>query len=207
MKKVLLAIALVWSSVGAAPLSMGFYKEAYNAAKQMSEEGQSQTTYTSPAKGSLEVAFSPDGGSEGLVKKVIDSANKEVLVMAYSFTSAPIVDSLLKAAKRGVIVKVVADKKNNTSQDASGKARAAMSALVNAGVEVRLNGVYPIHHDKVVIADRKTVELGSFNYSAAAQKSNSENVLVVWSDPDLANIYIKHFERNFNEAYPFTTSY
>jgi phosphatidylserine/phosphatidylglycerophosphate/cardiolipin synthase-like enzyme len=56
--------------------------------------------------------------------------------------------------------------------------RAAFSALLNAGAEVRTIAVYPIHHDMVIIADRETVELGSFNYSDAAARKNSENVLV-----------------------------
>jgi phosphatidylserine/phosphatidylglycerophosphate/cardiolipin synthase-like enzyme len=37
-----------------------------------------------------------------------------------------------------------------------------------------------------VISDGKHVQTGSFNYSQAAAKSNSENVLVVWNNPDLA---------------------
>ena len=45
---------------------------------------------------------------------------------------------------------------------------------------MRVINVYPIHHDKVVIVDAETVELGSFNYSDAAAHRNSENVLVNW---------------------------
>jgi len=44
---------------------------------------------------------------------------------------------------------------------------------------------YAIHHDKVIIADRQTVEQGSFNYSDAAAHRNSENVLVNWGNPKL----------------------
>lgn len=55
-------------------------------------------------------------------------------------------------------------------------ARAALSALVNVGIDVRTIS-YLIHHDKVIVADRQTGELGSFNYSDAAARKNSENVL------------------------------
>lgn len=160
-----------------------------------------------PATGRMEVAFSPDEGSEHLVIKVIDSAHSEIRMLSYSFTSAPVTQALLRAKKRGVDVKLVADEKNNGAQDRSGKARAALSALVNAGVDVRTIRVYPIHHDKVVIADGETVELGSFNYSDAAAHKNSENVLVNWKNPALAKVYLQHFARNYSRSTAYQTQY
>lgn len=160
-----------------------------------------------PAAGRLEVAFSPNEGSESLVVKVIDSAKRDIKVMAYSFTSAPVVSALAQAQHRGVKVSVVADQKSNVSEDRSGKARAALSALVNAGADVRTISVYPIAHDKVIIVDGNTVELGSYNYSAAAAKSNSENVLVNWDNPALAEVYTRHFERNQRQAVAYRMNY
>lgn len=159
------------------------------------------------ARGRLEVAFSPDEGSEALVVKVIESAKKEVLVLAYSFTSEPVVDALRLAVKRGVSVRVVADEKSNLGEDKSGKGRSALSTLATAGADVRTIRVYPIHHDKVIVVDRQTVELGSFNYSAAAAHRNSENVLVNWGNPDLAAVYMTHFERNYRQAKQFLPKY
>jgi phosphatidylserine/phosphatidylglycerophosphate/cardiolipin synthase-like enzyme len=153
-----------------------------------------------PAVGTREVAFSPSGGAEALVVKVIDSAKSELRVLAYSFTSAPITAALLRAKKRGVDVRLVADHHNNVGNS---KAEAALSALATAGVDVRLVSVFPIHHDKVLIADRETVELGSFNFSSAAESRNSENVLVNWHDPGLAALYLAHFDRNYRQATPY----
>ena len=102
---------------------------------------------------------------------------------------------------------LVADHKGNVSQDSSGKARAALSTLVNAGVTVQTISVYPIHHDKVIIADRETVELGSFNYSHAAAHRNSENVIVNWHNPKLADVYLGHFERNLRQSQPYELRY
>ncbi len=62
-------------------------------------------------------------------------------------------------------------------------------------------------HDKVIIADRQTVELGSFNYSDAAAHRNSENVLVNWGNAKLAEVYLKHFERNYTQATAYVQSY
>ena len=160
-----------------------------------------------PAAGSLEVAFSPNEGGEALITKVIDSARSEIKVMAYSFTSAVITEALLVARKRGVLVALVVDHKNNINQDSSGKARAALSALAVAGCDVRTISRYPIAHDKVIVVDRQHVQMGSFNYSQAAAKKNSENVLVNWSNPKLAQVYLQHFERNYRQSDRFELHY
>ena len=157
--------------------------------------------------GTAEVAFSPDEGSLALVLKAIDSARTEIRILAYSFTSAPVTRALILAAKRGVSVSVVADEKANTAEDRSGKARAALSALVQAGVEVRLTRAFAIHHDKVIVIDQQTVQTGSFNFSDAAAHRNSENVLVLWRNPAVANVYLDHFERNRRLATVFQPQY
>jgi phosphatidylserine/phosphatidylglycerophosphate/cardiolipin synthase-like enzyme len=114
---------------------------------QAVEAYQATNSTTLPAAGTIEVAFSPNEGSEHLVVKVIDSAKTELDLLSYSFTSVPIVEALVRARHRGVVVRLVADEKNNVSADRSGKSRAALGALVNAGADVRTIRVYPIHHD------------------------------------------------------------
>lgn len=168
---------------------------------------QSTSSFTVPAAGTVEVAFSPNEGSEHLVVKVIDSAKTELDLLSYSFTSVPVVEALVRARHRGVTVRLVADEKDNVSADRSGKARAALGALVNAGADVRTIRVYPIHHDKVIIADRQTVELGSFNYSDAAAHRNSENVMVNWGNAKLAEVYLQHFKRNYGQATAYVQAY
>ena len=159
------------------------------------------------ASGSMEVAFSPNEGSETLVLKVTNSTQKEILMLAYSFTSTPVTEALISARHRGVIVRIVVDNKENIEGDRYGKSRASLSALKNAGVDVRTISTYPIQHDKFVISDRQTVELGSFNYSSAAAHKNSENVLVNWRNPELASIYIDHFNRNYRQSTEYVERY
>ena len=62
-----------------------------------------------PATGTLEVAFSPNEGSEALVIKAINSAHKEIRMLSYSFTSAPVTRALIQACKRRVSIKLVVD--------------------------------------------------------------------------------------------------
>ena len=145
--------------------------------------------------------------AQQLVVKVIDSAKSEIRMLTYSFTSKPVAQALLRAKKRGVDVKVVVDHKNNLDDDRTGKSRAALDALVNAGVDVRSISAYAIHHDKVVVADRKTVQTGSMNYSSSGESRNSENVIVLWDASQAAQAYLKHFDRNYRQASVYVQRY
>lgn len=169
--------------------------------------GAMNTVATAPSEGNVEVAFSPNGGAQDLVVRVIDSAHSEIRMLAYSFTSAPVTQALLRAQRRGVSIALVVDARNNLTDDRSGKARAALSALAVAGVDVRTTSAFAIHHDKVLVVDGKTVQTGSLNYSAAAQSANSENVLVLWENPRLAQMYLSHFERNQRRAVKFAAPF
>ncbi|QCP55154.1 phospholipase D family protein [Trinickia violacea] len=155
----------------------------------------------------VEVGFSPEGSAEQLVLRAIASAHKSVRVAAYSFTSAEVVRALVAAKRNGIDVAVLVDEKNNLVEDRSGKARAALNLLVNAGIPTRTIGVYPIHHDKYVVVDGETVETGSFNYSRAAASYNSENALVIWHDPALAAQYLAHWQSRWEQGVPYRSTY
>lgn len=143
---------------------------------------------------SFDVGFSPNGNSLNLVLQGINSAKKSIHVAAYSFTSKPIAEALVKASKRGVDVKVIADQKSN-----SGK-YSATTYLANNNIPVKLDGNYPIFHHKFMVIDVVNLETGSFNYSAAAAKSNAENVLLLWNVPQLAQTYDNQWNQLWNEA-------
>lgn len=179
-----------------------------NSANTMAAAAQrnAETTALVTHQGQIEVGFSPDEGAEKLVIKVIDGARQEIRLMAYSFTSAPVVDALLRAKKRGVDVRVVADQQHNLSST-NNKAIHALSTLALAGINVRIVSEWAAQHSKAIITDRRNVETGSFNYSAAAATRNSENVIVVWNNPDLANIYLQHWESRFARGKDFNPRY
>ena len=148
-----------------------------------------------------EAAFSPYGKSLELVLAPIKTAQKTILVAAYSFTSKPISEALLSAHKRSVKVYVVADKKANTEQ------YTAVTFLANKGIPVRLNEEYAAQHNKFMVIDGRHVQTGSFNYSSAAANKNAENVLVLWNAPDLAGKYTKEWERLWSKGEKVKASY
>ncbi|MDM0000576.1 phospholipase D family protein [Variovorax sp. J22P240] len=156
-----------------------------------------------PSDSKIEVAFSPEAGSEALVLKVIDSARGSIRLAGYSFTSPSVVRALTDAKRRGVDVRVLIDDKGN-----HGKANiAAMNLLVGADIPTRVISTYAIHHDKYIVVDGKHTQTGSFNYSQAAAKSNSENVLVVWSNPKLAATYLAHWETRWAQGMAIEMTY
>lgn len=152
-----------------------------------------------PAGAQTEVGFSPKQGARELVVKTINSAHSRIDMSAYSFTSADVTRALLASIKRGVKLRLMVDYKANFTGNSS-KSRAAMSALVNAGAQVRSVDVYPILHDKYVIVDGQHLETGSFNYSRAADVSNSENVIVFWNAPAVSRQFTQHFEHNWSQG-------
>lgn len=152
---------------------------------------------------SVQVGFSPEGTAARLVLEVIDRSEREIRVMAYSFTSPEIARALLAAKRRGVDVQVVVDAGESRSRAAT----AALDLLSNAGIGVRLNSQYKIQHDKVIVADGKHIETGSFNYSRAAAASNSENAIVLWNRPDVAAAYLAHWRSRWSSGTPFRSTY
>lgn len=167
--------------------------------------GCSTTPKVPPAANSapIEVAFSPDGSAEALVLRVISSAHQSIRLSGYSFTSPAVVKALIDAQRRHIDVRVILDDRGNR-----GKANiAAMNLLVGAGMEVRVTSKYAIHHDKFIVVDSQTVQTGSFNYTQAAARANSENVLVVWSDRSLAARYLIHWESRWTQGTRVEISY
>lgn len=138
------------------------------------------------AAAEAQVAFSPDGGAERLVLDTISGAKRSIRVMAYSFTAEPVVRALILTKRRGVDVAVTVDYRSNFDEDRTGRARAALGALVYAGVPVRVVKAFATQHSKYLIADDATVETGSYNYTSMAARRNSENALVIRGDTELA---------------------
>lgn len=149
----------------------------------------------------VQMATAPDGGALDLVLNVIDSAKTSIRIAAYSFTSKPIAEALLRKQKAGVSVMVVMDKSQLTERYTSA------TFLANVGIPVRINSRYAIQHSKVLVVDGDTVETGSFNYTDSAAKRNSENVLVIWHHPTLAKEYTTYWQRLWEEGEPYRARY
>ena len=132
----------------------------------------------------IRTCFTPGDNCTGVIVSEIGAAKREVLVQAYSFTSAPIVKALADAKRRGVDVKVILDK----SQSGQKKEGVAAETLATAGVLVFIDSAHAIAHNKVMVLDGERVITGSFNFTRAAQERNAENLVVV-NEPAVAKKY------------------
>jgi phosphatidylserine/phosphatidylglycerophosphate/cardiolipin synthase-like enzyme len=129
------------------------------------------------------VNFSPKGGCQSQVVKLILSAKVSVRVAAYSFTAQPVVDALIAQQVAGRDVKVLLDRINapgGGAGSAGGEAApGSKGAALKAGkVAVWIDAKHSIMHDKFVVVDGKITETGSYNYTGQAETSNAENCFI-----------------------------
>jgi phosphatidylserine/phosphatidylglycerophosphate/cardiolipin synthase-like enzyme len=133
-----------------------------------------------------QVYFSPQGGCTEAIVAELNQARSNILVQAYSFTSDTIAKALTMAHKRGVKIRVILDKSQRTANYSSA------DFLSRAGIETLIDAAHAIAHNKVMIIDGATVITGSFNFTKAAENSNSENLLVI-RDCALAEKYLANW--------------
>jgi len=146
------------------------------------------------ARQSTQAAFSPSPEAVKLIQRTIGKAEQSIDVAAYSFTSYKIADALIEAHQRGVDVHVLLDK-------GQGKRHyRAIEEMQDAGIPIRINSHYAIMHDKYIIIDGKTVETGSFNYTASAERRNAENVIVIKNNKKLAHEYMENWQKLWDEG-------
>ena len=151
----------------------------------------------------IQAGFSPEDSAQQLIIRTISDAGQEIRLMGYAFTSPEIARALTDARKRGVDVRVVLDAESNDNK----YSRAVINTLVLAGIPVRTVSSYKILHDKVIITDRTNVETGSFNFSRAASRANSENAIVIRNAPDIAETYLKHWQSRWEQGQAWTLPY
>jgi len=145
----------------------------------------------------LTPCFTPGEDCTGLIVRTVNSTKTELLVQAYSFTSYPIINAIARAKMRGVKVRVILDKSNETGR------YSGATYLVNHGIDPLIDYRVAIAHNKVMVIDGRTVITGSFNFTKAAQSRNAENVLIVSDDPEIAASYRQNWERRASASRPY----
>lgn len=147
--------------------------------------------------GTIDAFFSPHGGATEAVVREIDGAKNEILVQAYSFTSAPIAKALVSAKKRGIKIEVVLDKSQRKEKYTSA------DFVAHAGIPTYIDAKHAIAHNKIIIVDKQTLITGSFNFTKAAEEKNAENLLVLKGNKPLVERYLQNFieHKGHSESY------
>jgi phosphatidylserine/phosphatidylglycerophosphate/cardiolipin synthase-like enzyme len=134
-----------------------------------------------------EVCFTPGRDCAQVIAEAIGEAKQRVRLLGYGFTSRPVLDALIAADRRGIDVRVILDRSNETGP----RSRAAEAA--QAGIEVRIDRTVTVAHNKLIVIDDSTVVTGSFNWTTAANTKNAENVHVIRGARGLAQRNATYF--------------
>jgi phosphatidylserine/phosphatidylglycerophosphate/cardiolipin synthase-like enzyme len=123
----------------------------------------------------VSVCFTPAEQCESRIVGEIDRAKSSIRVQAYGFTSLPIIHALQRATGRGVEVLAILDKTNERKYSGA-------TLLEAVGIPVWIDFEPAIGHNKIIVVDDHLITIGgSYNYTAAAQKRNAENVTFIVS--------------------------
>lgn len=149
----------------------------------------------------VQACFSPAGECSAHILDAVDSANHEVLVAMYAFTSMPLAQALVRAQERGVEVRVILDAQFDAKSrnSVSGFLAAGGIPIAQVGGLARPNLGVGLMHQKFVVVDRVTIASGSYNWTHSADKFNHENLLIFRSAGPLANEFRGEFLRLWNE--------
>jgi len=126
--------------------------------------------------------FSPDDGIREVLLGLIASETQRIIIAAYMITDRQIVQELIKAHERGVVIEIIVCRSG--AQDSWSK----IDQLIAAGISVY---AYPaaviksLMHNKFIIffsvtlggAQRTILATGSYNMTNAASDANQENFL------------------------------
>ncbi len=141
----------------------------------------------------VEVHFSPKDGVAQYVLRRLEEARSSIRFMTFSYTSDPIAEAMLAKQQAGLLVQGVFE-----TQNASGTG-SEFGKLKRGGIDVLEDGNCYILHHKVIIIDDRIVITGSYNFTASAEESNDENLVVI-DDSAVAQQYIAEFQRLYQLA-------
>jgi phosphatidylserine/phosphatidylglycerophosphate/cardiolipin synthase-like enzyme len=136
----------------------------------------------------------PSGGIPDAVIASMDTAQKTLDVVVYEFNWEPLAEAMIRAAERGVAVRLVTD--TDTLNDEEGQQIVAQ--LEEAGIPVVDDQRSAIMHDKFVIVDGATVWTGSMNFTINDAYKNDNSFMEIRSTR-LAENYAAKFEQMFTE--------
>jgi len=142
------------------------------------------------------IYFLPKDGkkAEKELVSLIKHSNEKIDIAMYSFTNRKILNALKSSARRGIRIRIVADKESNKNQQYF-----SVVPLLKKLRNVRVHLISPkkgIMHIKLMIIDDRVVAFGSANYTYSAFHNNYE---ILYINDDWT--FTRRFERIFDELW------
>lgn len=137
---------------------------------------------------SLSVYFSPkDKPITTQIIPLIDGAQKYIYMPVFLITHKELADSLVRASKRGVNVKVIIDATNSHGSASKHK------YLRQNGIQVKTENFAGKCHSKSIIIDDTYTIIGSMNFSKSGEGINDENLVII-KNSEIAKFYKTFFQ-------------
>jgi phosphatidylserine/phosphatidylglycerophosphate/cardiolipin synthase-like enzyme len=143
------------------------------------------------------VHYAPVENLEHVDVALLDKAERKIDIAAYVLTDRPVISALIRAAGRGVKVRVyMGAKQFGGEQIASILAELRSSP----GIEVRLKQAgAPLMHLKSYEIDGRFLRTGAANFSASGLKRQDNDLLVIES-PAAADAFERRFDAMFAQG-------
>ncbi len=164
------------------------FEQMYNSKFSISKEHYDFNLKDS----NIKVYFSPqDNIYQNVLSDLIKNAKSTIYVSAFYLTYKDMLYDLVQAKNRGVDVLVVLDATSaNNFKD-------RLNFLRNSSIPVIVENWGGKNHEKTIVIDKKTIVLGSCNFSKNGFSKNDENVLVI-NNPKMAEFYSDYYLYLFN---------
>jgi phosphatidylserine/phosphatidylglycerophosphate/cardiolipin synthase-like enzyme len=144
--------------------------------------------YSKEAEVKSSAYFSPGDDCLHRIQQFIREAQHSLDICVFTITDNRIVEKILDAHNRGVLVRVISD--NDKSEDLGSD----FDYLLEKGVACRADKTDAHMHHKFAIADGNKLLNGSYNWTRAASSENNENVTVT-NHKALVNQFSNEFLR------------
>ncbi len=162
-------------------------RTAASATPQAAREGMT-VYFSDPAAPGAEAR---SGGLDEVLIAAIDDARQSIDLAMYNISLQKVADALLRAAQRGVRVRMVIE---SEALDGRVPQRLKDSGLIEI-IGDRREGLM---HNKYMVIDERTVWTGSLNYTVSGTYDDNNNLVRIQSAP-LAEDYRADFEAMFND--------
>jgi len=137
----------------------------------------------------VDTYFSPDDSTATEIINLIRGADESIYFSAFSFTSDPIAEALIQKSELGITVTGIFEESQYHSNRGG-----EYDNLLEAGLDVRLDGNPRNMHHKFFIIDEEIVITGSYNFSRSAEERNDENTLIIYN-AEVAKLFLTEFNR------------
>ncbi len=132
--------------------------------------------------------FAPDSDTITPLLQEIESADKSIYFMAFSFTHDKLGKAMRDRFQKGILVEGVFEERQIS-------VHSEYKSMKEAGIPVIIDTSSGTMHHKVIIIDDETVITGSYNFSKNAETRNSENLLIIKGNKEIARAYLDEFNR------------